>query len=196
MQKLILLSSFLIITGLSIAINPSKIIDFEYQDFAISKKKDSLKNDTMVFIRRMGNEVKLSLNNDGDFGFSYNENQTITIKADGNTGFGTKNPEYRIDVCGSIRASEELIVESNKWCDFVFDDSYKLQPFTERIELIKKQKHLPYIKAEAEIYNSGVPVSETLSGLLHNMEELYLYVEQLENRIKLLEEENKALKSE
>lgn len=196
MQKLILFVAAIIISGISIAATPDKADIYESEYFAAGKKRDTLKNDTMFYARRMSNEIKFTLNQKGEIGLLFNENPAITIKSDGSTGFGTQNPEYRIDVCGSIRASEELIVETNKWCDYVFEDEYKLQPFAERMSVIKKEKHLPYVKAEEDIYNSGVPVSETLSGMLRNIEELYLYVEELENRIKLLEEENKALKPE
>lgn len=158
-------------------------------DFCISKKRDSLKNDTMFYARRMGTEVKMTLNGKGEIGVLINDNQAITIKSDGFTGFGTKKPQHRLDVCGTIRASEELIVETNEWCDFVFRADYALQPFEQRIEQVKENKHLPYIRPESEITESGVPVSETLTGLLRNVEELYLYIEQLEKRISSLETE-------
>jgi hypothetical protein len=196
MQKLIILIAALTISAMTMVAAPVREYFKETDDLAISKKRDTLKNDTLLYARRFGTELKFTLNKDGELGILFNENQTITVKSDGYTGFGTKNPEYRVDVCGSIRASEELIVEANKWCDFVFDEEYQLQPFQQRILTIKKDKHLPYIKPEEEILNSGVPISETLTGLLQNVEELYLYIEQLENRIKTLEEENKNLKSE
>jgi hypothetical protein len=159
------------------------------------RKKDSVKSDTIFNTSRMGNELKMTLNKAGEIGVLINENQVITVKNDGFTGFGTNNPQCRVDVCGSIRASEELIVEANEWCDFVFDESYTPEPFRERMEVIKSQKHLPYIKSEEEILNSGISVSETISGLLRNIEEMYLYIEKLEERISLLEEENKKLSS-
>jgi hypothetical protein len=169
---------------------------FNDSDFIISRKKDTLKNDTMFLARRMGNELKFILNREGDFGVLFNDSQHITVKSNGNFGLGTKNPQYRLDVCGSIRASEELMVETNEWCDFVFRADYVLQPFEQRIEQIKENEHLPYIRPESEIIESGIPVSETLTGLLRNVEELYLYIEQLEQRITQLEEENQKLKSQ
>lgn len=169
---------------------------FNESDFFISKKKDTLKNDTMFVARRMGNELKFILTKDGDFAVLFNDSQNITVKSNGNFGLGTKNPQYRLDVCGSIRASEELMVETNEWCDFVFRAEYVLPPFEQRIEQIKENEHLPYIRPESEIIESGIPVSETLTGLLRNVEEMYLYIEQLEQRISKLEEENRKLKTE
>lgn len=61
---------------------------------------------------------------------------------------------------------------------------------------IKKQKHLPWIKSENHVVEQGVSVSETIKGLLQNVEEMYLYMEIMEKRIKQLEEENKVLKQQ
>lgn len=69
-----------------------------------------------------------------------------------------------------------------------------MQLFNTRLELIKSQKHLPYIPSKDEINSNGLQISETISGLVRNIEELYLYIEQMEKRIQLLEEENKQLK--
>lgn len=195
MQKYIYTLLFLIISGFLVASDFSSVILSENDFSGPIKRRDTLKTDTMFVARRMGNEVKFTLNKAGELGILLDETQMITMKKDGFTGFGTKNPQYRLDVCGTIRASEELIVESSEWCDFVFDDQYKLQPFEQRISAIRKNKHLPYLKPEAEIYENGIPVSETLNGLLRNIEEMYLYIEELENRITALELENKNLKS-
>lgn len=195
MNKIILSLIIISVSALSNAAE-LKNYNFNESDFLISKKKDTLKNDTMFVARRMGNELKFILNKDGEFGVILNESQNITLKPNGNVGLGTKNPQYRLDVCGSIRASEELMVETNEWCDFVFRADYVLQPFEHRIQQIKENEHLPYIRPESEITESGIPVSETLTGLLRNVEELYLYIEQLEQRITQLEEENQNLKSQ
>ncbi|MDD3740579.1 MAG: hypothetical protein PHH30_04995 [Bacteroidales bacterium] len=195
MQKIII-SIFGIIISLSMFASTDIISMCEMnQLYYPIRKKDSIKSDTIYNAKRMGNEIKMTLNKAGEFGMLINENQVICVKNDGFTGFGTKNPQYRVDVCGSIRASEELIVEANEWCDFVFDEDYCLEPFRERITAIKSNKHLPYIKSEDEILNNGISVSETISGLLRNVEEMYLYIEKLEERISLLEEENRKLSS-
>lgn len=194
MLKIFLFAIFLSICALGFT---AEITAFNMNEYTtIRKDKDSIKTDTIFYARRMGNELKLVLNKNGDIGVFINEAQTITIKKDGFTGFGTSNPQHRVDVCGTIRASEELIVETHEWCDFVFNDSYILQPFSERMSVIKANKHLPYLSKEEDVLNNGISVSETLNGLLQNVEEMYLYIEQLENRIKTLEEENSKLKSE
>ncbi|HPU46597.1 MAG TPA: hypothetical protein PLQ91_03075 [Bacteroidales bacterium] len=127
-----------------------------------------------------------------------NNNEWMRITPDGNVGISTTSPKYKLDVHGSIRATKEIIVEKidslDKWPDFVFNPDYNLQLFNTRLELIKSQKHLPYIPSKDEINSNGLQISETISGLVRNIEELYLYIEQMEKRIQLLEEENKQLK--
>lgn len=122
------------------------------------------------------------------------ENFVLHLTNDGHVGIGTGNPEYRLDVCGIIRSNIEIVVNQNGWCDFVFEPDFYLESFEKRMSTIKAQRHLPYILPEAEIANSGVPVSETMRGILQNVEELYLYMEIMEQRIKQLEEENIELK--
>ena len=161
-----------------------------------SRNKDIVESDTVFQARRAGNEIKAVLNSSADFSILINNKQNILINAEGNTGLGTTKPEYRLDVCGTIRASEEIIVETNEWCDFVFSDDYELQNFNKRIEYIKTAKHLPYIESESQVLSNGISVSQTITGLLRNIEEMYLYLEQLEKRISLLEDENASLKTQ
>jgi hypothetical protein len=107
-----------------------------------------------------------------------------------------------LEVEGVIRSAEEVVVETFTWADFVFESTYKLQPFSERMQLIKTQKHLPNIRPESEILENGVPISETLKGLLQNVEEMYLYMDEMQTtmtelneKLRQLEAENKALKA-
>ena len=152
--------------------------------------------DTLLSAQNNGAELKFTLNERADFGLMLNEHNVMTISSDGNAGFGTDKPEYRVDVCGSIRASEEIVVETNEWCDYVFDKEYQLESFEDRMTRINKDRHLPYIQPEEEILENGMPVNETITGLLRNVEELYLYVEKLEERIDDLEDENQQLKNQ
>lgn len=127
-----------------------------------------------------------------------NNNEWMRITPEGNIGISTSSPKYKLDVHGSIRATKEIIVEKtdslDKWPDFVFNPEYNLQLFNTRLELIKSQKHLPYIPSKDEINSNGLQISETISGLVRNIEELYLYMEQMEQRIQQLENENLELK--
>ncbi|MGB4790787.1 MAG: hypothetical protein WBH46_04330 [Bacteroidales bacterium] len=130
--------------------------------------------------------------------FKTNKNEGFRLNSNGNVGIANTSPVYKLDVCGTIRSTQEIIVEpsdsSCQWPDFVFDSSFQLQLFNERIELIRSQKHLPFIPSSTDIKDNGMPVYETIKGIIQNIEELYLYMEQMERRIEQLEEENHNLK--
>ncbi len=124
------------------------------------------------------------------------KNFIMLLADNGNVGIGTGKPEYSLDVCGNIRATDEIFIDANGncWPDFVFNSNHFLEPFELRIETIKQQKHLPNVPSEKEVTERGIPVTETVSGILQNVEELYLYMEQMEIRLKQLEEENRQLR--
>lgn len=141
---------------------------------------------------------KAGLNFWKPFGSSQGQltNFILHLANDGNVGIGNGNPLFKLDVNGIIRSNTEVIVCTDGYCDFVFDKDYILEPFASRILKIKTQKHLPNIKPASDVIQNGIPISETVKGLLQNIEELYLYMDKMEARIKQLEEENKSLKNQ
>ena len=104
------------------------------------------------------------------------------INTNGNVGIGTDNPQNKLDVNGTIRATE-VKVEAG-WADFVFDKDYKLPALQEVENHINEHKHLPDIPSEAEIKENGVSLGEMQAKLLQKIEELTLYVIKQDKTIK------------
>jgi len=98
----------------------------------------------------------------------------LTVLANGNVGIGKNNPQYNLDVKGTIRATEIRV--NTGGADFVFENDYKLKPLSEVKSHIKEHKHLPDIPSAAEMQENGVGVSELSTKLLQKVEELTLYV--------------------
>lgn len=105
-----------------------------------------------------------------------------------NVGIGTlPNLNYKLSVNGTIR-SKELIVESG-WADYVFDEKYKLRSISDLEEFVIKNKHLPNIPKATDIENNGLKVAETNKFMMEKIEEMALYIIQLNKKIENLDAE-------
>ncbi|ULQ55437.1 hypothetical protein KJS94_12370 [Flavihumibacter rivuli] len=122
--------------------------------------------------------------------------QGLTIKNDGTVGVGTPDTKgYQLAVAGSMIAEKVKVKLQGSWPDYVFDSSYTLRPITELETYIKKHKHLPDIPSASEVADKGLDVGENQSFLLKKIEELSLYIielnkqnEQLKHSMRVLEE--------
>lgn len=83
------------------------------------------------------------------------------------------------------RVGVELCRE-NGWCDYVFDKDYNLPSLYDVKNHILEYKRLPKFKSEEEIVKSGINVGEIKILQQEKIEELFLYVIDLDNRIKNL----------
>jgi hypothetical protein len=106
----------------------------------------------------------------------------------GNVGIGTENyGTYKLAVNGNIR-TKEVVVESG-WADYVFDKNYKLPSLGEVERFIQLNKHLPNIPSAAEIEKEGLQLGDTQKRMMEKIEELMLYVIELNKKIQKLEAE-------
>lgn len=89
----------------------------------------------------------------------------------------------------------DLKICANGSCDYVFADDYDLRSIEEFEAFIKENKHLPGVKSDAEVKEDGeVDLLGLSFSLLEKVEELSLYVIDLNKQVKALKEENKGLK--
>lgn len=95
--------------------------------------------------------------------------------------------DYRLTVTGKVICEELKVRLSNAWPDYVFDDNYKLRNYEELRQYIASNKHLPGIPAAAEVEKNGLEVGDMQKRMMEKMEELTLYILELEQRIKVLE---------
>jgi len=118
------------------------------------------------------------------------------IDKGGSVGIGTIHPDplYKLSVNGKIRAKE--IKVDTDWADFVFEDDYNLRSLNELENFIQKNKHLPEIPTEEEVKKDGISVGEMNAKLLQKIEEMSLYLIDINNRLRDVEEENKTLKKQ
>ncbi|MBQ3594747.1 MAG: hypothetical protein II981_05010 [Bacteroidales bacterium] len=137
----------------------------------------------------MGNHIattNLNLNGKNIVGAT-NGTGGIYVAQNGNVriGAGTANPTKTLEVNGAIR-SKEVLVEVANWSDFVFDKDYDLMTLKEVESYIKENGHLPDVPSAEEVKANGVEVGEMNAILLQKIEELTLYIIELEKKIEKL----------
>ncbi|WP_192348475.1 TMF family protein [Algoriphagus sp. Y33] len=108
--------------------------------------------------------------------------EKMRIQNNGNVGIGTNNPTYKLSVNGTIK-TQEVNVTTAGWADYVFTPEYQLMPLSELEAFIQRNGHLPDVPTEAEVMENGVNLAEMNVKLLEKVEELTLYVIELESKV-------------
>ncbi len=90
----------------------------------------------------------------------------------------------------------ELEVKITPWPDYVFGKNYKLKPLPELESFIEKNGHLPNIPKAETIENQSLALGNMAKLQMEKIEELTLYVIEINNRLQKVEEENTNLKTE
>ncbi|MEQ6118235.1 hypothetical protein [Reichenbachiella sp. MALMAid0571] len=125
----------------------------------------------------------------------WNDN-LLVIRGNGEIGIGTAlTGPHKLAVEGSIGA-REIKVETTTWSDFVFENDYELRTLEEVEQHITEKGHLPEIPSEEEVTENGINLGEMDAKLLQKIEELTLYMIEMNKRLGQLEEENGELKKE
>ena len=122
------------------------------------------------------------------------ETTSFTIQAGtGFVGIGNYNPTAALDVSGAINFTGSLFQGGEiVVADFVFEDHYELESIEDHAEFMWKNKHLPAILSAEEIKQNGkYDVIERREQILEELEKAHIYIEQLNNKVKKLENENK-----
>ncbi len=90
---------------------------------------------------------------------------------------------YKLTVTGKIICEELKVEVSANWPDYVFATDYALTPLSDLKSFIETNNHLPNIPKAADVEKDGFEVGEMNRKLLEKVEELTLYVIQLQEQI-------------
>ena len=137
--------------------------------------------------------VKDSENDQLQFQVGPNLIDAMSIDTEGNVGIGNTNPTEKLVVDGKILA-EEIQVQTVPASDYVFEPDYDLKPIEEVASFIKENKHLPDIPSAEEFKENGVGLGEMDNMLLRKVEELTLYMIDMQIQVDRLKAENELLK--
>jgi len=92
-----------------------------------------------------------------------------------NVGIGTSSPQSKLAVNGVI-TTKEVNVTIDGWSDFVFDDDYSLMSLQKLKHFIRQNNHLPDIPSSEDVAKNGINLGEMDAKLLQKIEELTLYL--------------------
>ena len=102
-------------------------------------------------------------------------------------GTAQKAAGYKVNVAGKIVAEEVRVQLRAAWPDYVFEKQYELRTIAEFEKYIHLNKHLPGIQPATEIKKDGFELGDMNKKLLEKIEELSLYIIQLNKRMEKLE---------
>ena len=85
-------------------------------------------------------------------------------------------------VNGTIHA-KEVLVDLVGWPDYVFEKNYSLMSLEELENSIKENKRLPNIPSADEVECDGIGLGDMNKKLIEKIEELTLYVIQLNKEL-------------
>lgn len=152
-------------------------------------------------LRLTGNSPALAFNFGNNYSF-LQQNSTNLHLVSGNkplwvdasqVAIGSINsnaPTYKLAVAGKIICEELKVELYDNWPDYVFKDEYQLRSLPELKSFIKTNNHLPNIPEAAEVEKEGILVGVMNRKLLEKVEELTLYVIQLQEQIDELKAAN------
>lgn len=94
---------------------------------------------------------------------------------------------YKFAINGKMLCEELRVKLAGNWPDYVFKNNYKLLPLSELRKFIAQNNHLPNIPTALTVESEGLEVGDMQKKLLEKVEELTLYILQLEERLNRLE---------
>jgi len=146
-----------------------------------------------------GNQITAS---DELFISSENANQHISfqiardtklkINGDGNIGIGTTTPSEKLSVKGTVLCEKVKVISDVPQSDYVFDKEYNLMNLSELEGFVNTHSHLPEVPSAEEFKEKGYNLGEMDDVLLRKVEELTLYIIELNKKIEKLESNQKG----
>jgi hypothetical protein len=101
---------------------------------------------------------------------------------------------HKLFVNGSAIFTKAVVRLTGTWPDYVFEPTNKLPTLAEVEAYIAKHKHLEGVPSASEVKEKGIDLGDNQTILLKKVEELTLYMIELNKKVEVLAKENEALK--
>jgi hypothetical protein len=119
-------------------------------------------------------------------------NVTATTLTDINTPAG-----YSLYVANGILTEKvKVSLQAATWADYVFAKDYKMMTLPQVEKFYKTNKHLPNVPSAAELEKTGLDMVKTDAKLMEKIEELTIYMVDLNKQVQSLKAENSKLKKQ
>ncbi|MBN2893623.1 MAG: hypothetical protein JXL97_17260, partial [Bacteroidales bacterium] len=126
------------------------------------------------------------------------DTKNMIFQTNGYIGIGTFSPEEKLDVVGNIKANtyygDKIVLGTEEWKDKVFYPEYELISIDSLSQFVQIYHHLPEIPCEQEIIDEGIDIGKMQTLQMQKIEELTLYIIELNDVIKQQSIEINALK--
>jgi len=139
------------------------------------------------------NSVQNSISSTTHLDISVLNNKNVRFFANGTVGgvtigTGILPSGYRLSIDGKVAAEEILVQLSGLWPDYVFSNDYQLMDLNKLKIYVEENDRLPGVPSATEIADDGIKLGEMQKLQMEKIEELTLYILQLEKRISELEQ--------
>lgn len=165
--------------------NTSLLISGEYERMFLGQAPTGDNQFAKFNINSKDNGLYIEATSGGSYG--------LAIKTAKPTDFAMQVFDYNDDRNFLVYSSGEVFARKytttlNAIPDYVFSPNYDLMSLPELRKFVQEKHHLPNIPSATEYAQNGVDLGELNRLLLEKTEELTLYILQLEERLKALEE--------
>lgn len=149
-----------------------------------------------AYLRASGSDLLLATNSGNASGkvvLRTNGVGRLWVDASGNVSIGSNGKVatgYMLSVVGKVMAEEVRVELNGTWPDYVFAKDYKLLPLQTLKKYVLENNHLPDVPA-AEEMKDGIEIGKMNKMLMQKVEELTLYVIQLNEEIQELKNQHK-----
>jgi hypothetical protein len=148
------------------------------------------------FVQLDGDDLRLGTNSgnvNGSFVVRTNGADRMYVDESGNVSIATAQTAvgYKLNVGGKIICEEMKVQLMGAWPDYVFREDYPLRKLENLDVFIKNNKHLPGIPSANEVAEQGISVGQMQKQMMEKIEELTLYVIQLNRELNELKSKNR-----
>jgi hypothetical protein len=169
--------------------NPNNTIWFSLQNrndvarFVFSATQNSSSN--LRVLNKLEEDV-FKITDDGADNVSLLLPKSNSFLGIGTSSFTDGVDTFKLSVAGNIRANRVKVYTT--WADYVFEEGYNLPTINEVEKFISKNGHLKDIPSAESVEKNGIDLGEMNKLLLQKIEELTLYIIDLNREVENLKQ--------